>query len=492
MAERNLSLALEVYRTRTWMMHPECFESYRGMVEMSRLHPEMENEYLKLPRLLIYNPNKSKPEERLISTDYSPSLDWWYDLTEFDQVIHLMPITGPILHGNAPCTFGTLELADELRYADEHPSVVGHLVILDTPGGACDANDLNEAFKKAKKPVVAIIRGMNCSKGVWISSFIPHVYAERPDVEIGCIGAMWAISGRKNGQIKDDENYVYYQAYSENSIHKNGEYREAVENGNLKPAIELLNKLDSEFRSVVKNRWPDCPDDKLTGKVYKAEEVIGQMVDGIKSYEECVEMIFELAGVQRISKGVVTPLGTRDAAPDNSTAASAVAYQFDGEAPLAAKIIAQTHLNTKYMDVTALENILGSGTVALDAEGNPLLTADQLNKLKEHFEQSQQAQSSAGSVIASQQNSIQSLQNTVSQSQTEIDRLKAQLAEKESLIQEMSEATSRGIAQRPQAQDNGAQREGAKEQFQSITKAGRADALNVEAMYQHLKATGLC
>lgn len=492
MAERNLSLALEIYRTRTWMMHPECFESYRGMVEMSRLHPEMENEYLRLPRLLVYSQNKSNPEEKLVTTSNVKSFEYWNGIEDSDQIVNILPITGPILHGNAPCAFGTLELADALRYADEHPNVVGHLVILDTPGGSANANDLDSAFANAKKPVVAIIRGMNCSKGVWISSFIPHVYAERPDVEIGCVGAMWCLSGRKNGTIDNDENYLYYQLYSKNSDDKNGEYREAIENGNLKPAQSIIDEIGQEFRSVVKNRWPDCPDDKLTGKVYKAEEVIGQMVDGIKSYEECVEMIFELAGVQRISKGVVTPLGTRDAAPDNSTAASVVAYQFDGEAPLAAKIIAQTHLNSKYMDVTALENILGSGTVALDAEGNPLLTADQLNKLKEHFEQSQQAQASAGSVIASQQNSIQSLQNTVSQSQTEIDRLKAQLAEKESLIQEMSEATSRGIAQRPQAQDNGAQREGAKEQFQSITKAGRADALNVEAMYKHLKATGLC
>lgn len=161
---------------------------------------------------------------------------------------------------------------------------------MDTPGGSCDANDLNEVFKNAKKPIVAIIRGMNCSKGVWISSFIPHVYAERPDVEIGCVGSMWEIMGRRNGEIKDT-NLVFYQVYADNSAHKNGEYREAVQNDNLKPAIETLNRLDEEFRQVVKNRWPNVPDEKLTGKIYKASEVIGEMVDGIKSYAECVEMI---------------------------------------------------------------------------------------------------------------------------------------------------------------------------------------------------------
>lgn len=475
MAGSNFSLAFEVYRTPIWMMRPDLFLHYKGIMEMARMTQEYDTEWedqKQHPSLLVYSKNNKSPEDRLITRTEISYLDSYYEFKPTDQVIHRVPISGPILHGDAPCTYGTLELADEFRYADEHPFVIGHLVVMDTPGGSCDANDLNEVFKNAKKPIVAIIRGMNCSKGVWISSFIPHVYAERSDVEIGCVGAMWNIMGRRNGEIKDT-NLVFYQVYADNSAHKNGEYREAVQNDNLKPAIETLNRLDEEFRQVVKNRWPNVPDEKLTGKIYKASEVIGEMVDGIKSYAECVEMIFELAGVERISKGNITPLGTRDEPPiESGTYAS---QQIDNN-PKNLTVMA---------NIEALEKILGKGSVVLDEDGNPQLTAEQIRKLNEHA----QTMINSGSLIANQQQALDASQEQVGSLQAQINELKNQLAEKDKTIAEMANETSPGIQQPAVALDNGAEAGKEKDPFPHICSAQKSHLENLEAMSAYYRNT---
>lgn len=474
MAGSNFSLAFEVYRTNAWAIAPEIFRYYRDIMNIARTNKAYSidwNEKNENPSLLLFSDKHIIPQEKTILTGDIRGYEYWEGLDKTDQVINIVPITGPILHGNAPCVFGTRQLADNILFADEHPNVVGHLIILDTPGGSANANDLNEVISKAKKPVVGIIRGMNLSKGVWISSFIPHVFAEREDIDIGCIGTMYSMTGIRNGINPDNE--VSYEIYADNSIYKNNEYREAIQNDNLKPAIETLNRLDEEFRQVVKNRWPNVPDEKLTGKIYKASEVIGEMVDGIKSYAECVEMIFELAGVERISKGNITPLGTRDEPPvESGTYAS---QQIDNN-PKNLTVMA---------NIEALEKILGKGSVVLDEDGNPQFTAEQIRKLNEHA----QTMINSGSLIANQQQALDASQEQVGSLQEQINELKNQLAERDKTIAEMANATSPGIQQPAVALDNGAEAGKENDPFPHICSAQKSHLENLEAMSAYYRNT---
>lgn len=426
------SFLSEVMRSGVWMMHPDVFHYFKGILTLGRIGDELPEVNWNARRedgsLLIFSPGKTEPESRLIQTQnphwYSPE-----SISEDDQIIHVLPVSGPITHGGAECSYGTREMADRFLYADSQDSVIGHLVLLDTPGGSATANDLDSAFANAKKPVVGLIRGMNASKGVWLSSFIPHVFAEREDVEIGCVGALWAMRGIRNGI--NDRNEVYYEVYADNSIHKNNEYREAIQNDNVKPAVETLNSVEADFRANVKKRWPNVADDKLTGKMYKASEVIGEMVDGIKSYNQAVDLLFELAGMDRKQSGLVTRIGVTGTeektpeSPDNDITQSATGT----EEPVQNNNTNPQKLIIPMANKETLEAIPGMGTVAVDEAGNASLTAAQYEILSEHL-----AKGNAAMKLANTQ-------------QETIEGLKQQVSTKENTIKELAEATGKPIEQ---------------------------------------------
>ena len=470
----NFRFAREIYSTHIWMMHPEVFSYYRGFMETARIYKDSVTEFEeKAPsqELLVFSSIQSEPSERLIQTASVRYVDLWGDLQPLDQIINILHLEGPITHNGDYCTAGTLDLADNLRYADAHAQVIGHLVIIDTPGGSAYANDLDKAFQETKKPVVALIRGMNASKGVWISSFIPHVFAEREDVEIGSIGSLFSIYGQKNGELEN--NRVYYEIYADNSELKNHAFREAVQNNNLKPAVEELNALTRSFQNVVRNRWPQVGEDKLTGKMYKASEVIGELVDGIKSYAECVELIFDLAGVERFTQGIITPRGIPNPSPDI-------------DQPLEIK---KTNENnnpenfTAMTDISALETILGKGNIKVDKNGNPHLTEEQLRKLNDSFSHAQLA----GTVLANQQSAIATQKQQLESSNSELDNLRKQLAEKDKMIKEMANATSMGIPQPPMPKDSGAEPSAHRVAYPMITNPNDSDFQNIEKMSKYLK-----
>lgn len=456
---KNYRFLSEIVRTQAWMMEPGMFEYYRGIIQNARsfsITDAIEWEETRDPqRLLILHAGGLRPEEKLIQTNYVKSLDYWGDINPDDQVIDILPLTGAITHGGAPCAFGTRELADRFLYADAHASVIGHLIILDTSGGEANANDLDQVLSEARKPVVGLIRGMNCSKGVWISSFIPHVFAERADVKIGCIGTLAAIEGKRNGVDRD--NTVHYEVYADNSKLKNIEVREAIENDNLAPTISKLNELDNQFRQLVKSRWPGVPEEKLTGAVYDASEVIGQMVDGIKSYGETIDFIFSLAGKTRLEKGVITPLGivkktnvpssvneskAGNPALDQNVSTSLQVQDTSREQPALTEV---NNINPQKKLIPmstfkALEKILGEGAVSQNEAGCASFNAEQLRTLDEYCQKAELA---------------------ISLSETQgktISALEKQLNEQECAIEELSRESGAPIEQPVPENDNATER----------------------------------
>lgn len=416
----------EILRTPYMCMHAGFLDYYRSEIMRARGNKDNNLEALAAdrahPSILIFKKGRTDYEERLIMTSNSQ----WYDeeeLNEDDQIINVIPLKGPILSSGGPCTYGTAELADRFIYADSKPSVIGHFVIIDTPGGSAYANELNPLFENAKKPVVALIRNLCCSKGVEIASHIPHVFAETPTAEIGCIGVVASFAGIKSGTVVDGE--VFYSVYADSSPDKNREYRKAIEEGDLNPMREKINELNAGFIANVKKRWPECKDERLTGITYKASEVEGELFDGYKSYSEAIDYIFQLAGESRKEQGVITPMGIIPSNPDD-----------DSE-------IINTNSQKQFTPMTnieVLESILGKGTVQVDENGIAQLTTEQLTALIQHYENMHNAASQANKLVSTQ------LQLLASKEQ--------ELAVKDSQIQELSQATSRGISQAPPENDN--------------------------------------
>lgn len=427
----------EALRTTCWSMHAGFFDYYRrmiteargGQIDLAKLEAERVHPYL-----LIYHKGVPEPEERLILTS---NTQWWNeeDLKKDDQIINVIPLNGPILSGGGPCSYGTAELADRFVYADNYSSVIGHFVIINTPGGSVRANELNDLFENAKKPVVGLIRGMCCSKGVEIASHIPHVFAESRDSDIGCIGVMTQFEGIKSGTEQDG--IIFYSVYADNSPKKNYAYREAIENGNLEPVKQELNQINDQFLANVKKRWPSVSEDVLTGDTYKAYEVEGQLFDGYKSYSEAIDYIFELAGKKRLESGTVTPVGIVHPGEDNPS--------IDQTSP---EIINSQKQLTPMTNIEALETILGKGTVQVDENGKVQLTSEQIVKLNEHY--------------ASMNNNAEKSSSLVATQAETIANQAAIIAEKDKKIRELAEATSRGISQPAPENDSVTEQHGPK------------------------------
>jgi ClpP class serine protease len=365
----------ELTSTHYWAMQSDSFNLYSRMMNAWLHHPWIITEFDRRthhPHLLETEILHDGIKENLITTTcHNPDA---FDNPGEHQFIHVTPLCGPLTRAGAPCAYGISELADRFRFADNHPRVIGHLVILDTPGGDARANDLNALLAAAAKPVVGLIRGLNASKGVHISAFIPHVFAESPDSEVGSVGVYAAFEGHIHEAEYEGRRYV--EIYDDSSDDKNLAFREAIQNKNYEPVKKELALLRDTFTADLKHRWPGLDDSLLHGKTVKAADAVGQLLDGIKSYDETVRFIFQLAGQTIRRQGVITPLGV---APGNTPPPR------DEPSPNASAQPPKTDtnpLNQTYMTLTELQSVLGPDFSAeTDDQGNVAITPEILQAM---------------------------------------------------------------------------------------------------------------
>ncbi|MCD8176739.1 MAG: hypothetical protein LUE98_04665 [Tannerellaceae bacterium] len=409
----NYSFVSELARTGMWEMLPIAFHHYRSIIVGARTKQnlaETQWEEKRIPpKALVFKSGHPEPEEKLY-TNAKMYDNYVWNTDDDDQIIHVTPIQGPITHGGAMCSYGTRELADAFMYAENHPKVIGHLVILDTPGGSANANDLNEQFQNAKKPVVGLIRGQNASKGVHISTYIPHVFAEDGNMEVGCIGALCGFSGMKSGT--EFEGNIYYELYSEQNPEKNDWYREAIQKGNTEIIQNKLNELAGNFIENVKKRWPNVKEERLKGRMFPASEVIGELVDGIKSYADTIDYIFELAGVERKQKGIVTPVGILNTQEDNSSEEKNTPAAT--EVTVEEKSIYNPQNPKTSMELAKLKSILGDDVTAeVDDKGQVIMTQELTDRLADAALNSRQQAEASGKTVAEMQTKFSALEEQV-------------------------------------------------------------------------------
>ena len=226
-------------------------------------------------------------------------LEWnGEELAEDDEIINVIMVDGPVTRDGDGCSYGSKDHRDQILYANTIPQVVGHIFIINTPGGACSARiDYEQAIADCRekgKPTVAWVDGMCCSAGQLIASLCDRTIAMNGRNTMGCIGTMCAFWGVANGTVSQD-GYRYIELVSVTSPDKNAEYREACDGKTEKLQAEL-DVLGEEFRQTVKANRPLVKEEHLTGKTFDAQDVIGALVDEIGDYNRAIEAVFELAG----------------------------------------------------------------------------------------------------------------------------------------------------------------------------------------------------
>lgn len=224
---------------------------------------------------------------------------YWNDeeLADDDQVVDVVYINGPVTRDGGACSYGTKDYRDQVLYANTIPQVVGHLFVINTPGGETDCRkdyDLMIADCRAKnKPTVAFIDGMCCSSGVNLASRCDHTVVMNPKDSFGCIGSMAAFWATPDGAV-DQEGSRYVEIVGDESPEKNDWWREAAA-GDYEKLKAVINEDTKDFHATVRENRPLVESNMLTGAIFEAQEVIPALVDEIGDMNRAVDCVFELA-----------------------------------------------------------------------------------------------------------------------------------------------------------------------------------------------------
>ena len=333
-------------------------------------------------------------------------------------------ISGTMFKHDSCCDKGTRTIASELLEADADPEVAAHVLIIESGGGASNSvPELEDAFARLTKPVVAWVDGMACSAAQWAAALCAWTVASHPDDEVGCIGTMAEFhSFRRSGSV-DSDGMDVVRVYADGSDRKN-EWAESALEGNVKVVKEqLLNPHCERFKEAMRRLRPAVTDEHLRGATYRAGDVVGVLVDSIGPFQSAVDKAVELAR----EKGIITESQSSE-------------------------------------DMEKLENITsvaGLEDLQVQADGMVTLNRDQLEALNSAL------QEAAGA---------EELQTRVSALEAENTQLRGEISARDSRIQELENA----IAEDGQGADGALHGDGG-QQFRG--GAGSGDSVSAARAY---------
>lgn len=235
---------------------------------------------------------------------------YWNDeeLQEDDEIINVVVVDGPVTRDGDGCSYGTKDFRDQVMYANQIPQVVGHLFIINTPGGQSSCRNDYEMMiddcRQAGKPTVAFVDGMCCSSGVNLACRCDRVVVMNPRDEFGCIGTMAAFWAVAHDTVSQD-GYRYVELVGKDCPEKNDWYREAAA-GEYEKLQAELDRDTEQFHQTVRENRPLVTADMLTGKVFEAQDVIPALVDEIGDMNRAIECIYELANETLTAARLVT------------------------------------------------------------------------------------------------------------------------------------------------------------------------------------------
>ena len=212
--------------------------------------------------------------------------------------VHLEYLQGTMFRDGTVCGIpGTRVIASNLLEADSQKDIIGHILIIDSGGGAANSvPDLAEAIQACTKPVVAYVDGYMCSAAMYVGSYCRHIIAHREEDQIGCIGTMIQLEDWPK-QVKDNNGVVHVRVYADGAVEKNGEYEAALE-GNFELIKErVLNPHNERFKADIRTNRPDVKEEQLRGRTYNAKEVVGTLIDSVGDFEAAVQKVIELSNL---------------------------------------------------------------------------------------------------------------------------------------------------------------------------------------------------
>lgn len=209
------------------------------------------------------------------------------------KYINILRLTGPMTRGGGECSYGSLEMRDELMRAADRDDVVGHIIYCRTPGGAAttllDFRKAIEYIHSRGQKIYMFCDGTVASGGAFLSAMCDGVYAYNEEDEIGSIGLYTAFFSLPNGAVDAITQETYVEVYADKSTEKNRPYRDGGDEELVrKEANEYLDKL----LAAMKQDRPSIKEEQMNGAMFKMKDVVGTIIDGICTLPELCEKIY--------------------------------------------------------------------------------------------------------------------------------------------------------------------------------------------------------
>ena len=367
----------EILSTRFWDIHPAAHQAYRQQIEQNMLgHVPfvMEADNFQMPFMLSA---KSGFTEK-VYVGNAERIGRWYDLDETDQIVNVIPVDGPITRNGGACSYGSREIRDMLKDTSEMPQVLGHIFVIDSPGGSAQSKyDFEQGIgyvREKGQKTIALVDGDACSAAYALASLCDEIYFVNANNVVGCIGTMCGFYVQKHGDVNAITQEKYVELYDEDSPFKNREFREAAE-GNYAPLLEELHKSGKDFREMVKMRRPGVSEEQLKGDTYTAGEVVGSLVDGMSDFQTCVDRILETANLQRVEPLNQEPVEVPEE-PEDEPDDSHKDIQED---------IQNNQNQTEMKNYSKIQAALGLNALESDKHDALYLNAEQCEALENHL-----------------------------------------------------------------------------------------------------------
>ena len=186
---------LRILHNKRWDFRPDLAQTYANALK-NAIELQIDNDIEKQHGFFLSRKGYQK-EGKTVGANFEDKLYvgnihrienhlYWNDeeLADDDEIINVVVVDGPVTRDGGGCSYGSKDWRDQVMYANTIPQVVGHLFIVNTPGGEAECrNDydmmINDCREKGK-PTVAFIDGGCFSSGVNLTCRCDRVIVMNP------------------------------------------------------------------------------------------------------------------------------------------------------------------------------------------------------------------------------------------------------------------------------------------------------------------------
>lgn len=289
-------LLTEITSERHYLLQPAAFNAYRRNIMRGEDAKRGEREE-KRRAVARFDAGQLVTDCHRL-TDFRAYDDEWDEddapSAEADvKYINILRLTGPMTRGGGECSYGSLEMRDELMRAADRDDVVGHVIYCRTTGGAAttllDFRKAIEYIHSKGQKIYMFCDGTVASGGAFLSAMCDGVYAYNEEDEIGSIGLYTAFFSLPNGAVDAITQETYVEVYADKSTEKNRPYRDG---GDEELVRKEANEYLDELLTAMKADRPSILEEQMNGAMFKMKDVVGTIIDGICTLPELCQMIY--------------------------------------------------------------------------------------------------------------------------------------------------------------------------------------------------------